>query len=234
MCKAILTIDDAPTKITPSIIDYLGSKGITPVINFMGCLVEENFSEAVYAAKSGIVIGNHSFSHPSFEELTLDECREEIRRAEAEIDRVYSAAGMKREYRVFRFPYGNKGGKNEAAIQKILHDEFCFDRLDSSAVTFPIWKKYHLDTDTSMHWSFDFLEYQLSWNNGFTWESVLERIHDKSPKEGAALLGKGAVNVVLMHDMESTENFMPRYYEKLIDYVLSCGVEFIKPTFIRA
>jgi hypothetical protein len=58
MSRAILTIDDSPTKITPRIIDYLRSKDIIPVINFIGASVDEHFDEAVYAVKSGAVIGN--------------------------------------------------------------------------------------------------------------------------------------------------------------------------------
>lgn len=232
MSKAVLTIDDAPSKITPKIIDYLKSKNITPIINFMGIKVNEYFEEAVYAVKSGFVIGNHSFGHPHFSEISLNEAREDIRKAENEIDRVYKTAGMKREYRVFRFPYGDKGGENEEELQKILHDEFHFDKLDSTAVNFPFWKKYHVAEDMDMMWSFDFVEYELSWNNGFTWDTIVKHIHDENPKQGGRLLGDDVFNVILMHDMEETDAFMENYYEKLIDYILSLGVEFVKPQFV--
>lgn len=232
MSKAVLTIDDAPTKITPKMIDYLQSKNITPVINFMGVNVELHFEEAVYAAKSGIVIGNHSYIHEHFSSMILEECRADIQKAEDLINEVYKAAGMERKYRVFRFPFGDKGGENEKALQKMLKDEFHFDSLDSSEVTFHFWKEEHLDKDISMHWSFDFLEYELSWNNGFTWDSILQRIHDKNPVQGSPLLGDDVFNVVLMHDMESTNDFMDEYYVKIIEYVLSIGVEFVEPKFV--
>ena len=232
MSRAILTIDDAPSAITPRILDYLHGKGITPVVNFIGAKVDEYFSEAVYVAKKGIVIGNHSFSHPEFSSITLSECRDEIIKTEHEINRVYDAAGVKREHRVFRFPYGDKGGAQAAELQKMLRDEFAFDRLDDTEITFPIWKKYHLDTDTDMMWTFDFVEYQLAWNNGFTWDSIVNHIHDEKPVQGDRLLGEGITNIILMHDMEETNAFMDRYYEKLIDYVMSLNVEFIEPKFI--
>lgn len=233
MIRAILTIDDVPTRITPQLVDYLLGKGITPVINFIGAAVPDHFEEAVYAVKKGIVIGNHSYMHDHFSEQTLEVSREEIQRTEQEINKVYEAAGVKREYRIFRFPYGDNGGEHEAALQKMLKEEFHFDRLDDSAVTFPLWKENYLDQLVNMHWSFDFLEYELAWNNGFTFDSILKRIHDLHPVQGCPLLTEEGTNIVLMHDSEATEKALPKYYEKIIDYVLSLGVEFLKPSFVH-
>lgn len=232
MSRAILTIDDAPSKITPKIIDYLQSKGIVPVINFIGTKIDEYFDEAVYAAKSGAIIGNHSFSHPNFSSLTLQECRNEITKTEKEIDRVYEAIGMKREHRVFRFPYGDKGGTQSKALQKMLLDEFQFERLDDTNIDFPWWKENHLDTDIDMLWTFDFIEYQLAWNNGFTWDDIIKRIHNETPELGGYLLEENSNHIILLHDMEETDDFLEKYYEKIIDYITSCGVEFVKPQFI--
>lgn len=73
----------------------------------------------------------------------------------------------------------------------------------------------------------------MAWENDFTWDTIINHIHDKNPEMGGCLLGdKNTMNIILMHDMEETEAFMEKYYEKLIDYVLSCGVEFVKPKFI--
>lgn len=227
MSRAILTIDDAPTKLTPRIIDYLRSKNITPVINFIGESVEGCFNEAVYTVKSGVTIGNHSFSHPHFSELSLQECRDEILQTEQEIDRVYKAAGMKRVHRVFRFPYGDKGGSQSDLIQKMLREEFQFEKLDDSEIKFPYWNH----TDINMSWTFDFVEYQLAWNNGFTWDSIVKHIHEEHPEMGDSLLGKEKTNILLMHDHEETNQCLEKYYEKIIDYVLSRDVEFVEPQF---
>jgi len=231
MSKAILTIDDAPSKITPQLVDYLQSKGIVPIINFIGSNIEENFEEAVYVAKKDIVIGNHSFSHPHFSKLTLDECRNEIKKTEKEIDRVYQAADKERKNRVFRFPYGDKGGKHSELLQKMLCEEFRFERLDDTEITFPFWKECHLDKDIDMLWTFNFREYELTWDNGFTWDKIVSHIHNKQLEEGASLLDENSVNIVLFHDLLDVNNIMDRYYEKIIDYALSLGVEFVAPKF---
>lgn len=78
MSKAYLTIDDSPTKITPDIVNYLIGKGITPILNFIGQKVDTYFDEAVYAVKRGAIIGNHSYSHEHFSELSLNDCLSEI------------------------------------------------------------------------------------------------------------------------------------------------------------
>lgn len=70
MSKAYLTIDDVTTENTPNIIDYLSDKGITPILFSVGQLIERHWNEAIYALKKGAIIGNHSYSHPHFSELT--------------------------------------------------------------------------------------------------------------------------------------------------------------------
>lgn len=231
MARAYLTIDDGPSRITPKFMDYLCSRGIVPVMNFIGEAIPQNTNEALYAIRKGAIIGNHGYSHEHFSEMTLDECRSDIRKTEELIDEIYERANVKRAHRVFRFPYGDKGGENAAEIQNMLRYEFGFERLDSAGVTYPWWKANRLDTDIDMHWSFDFVEYQLSWNNGYTWDSIVKRILDKEPKQGGVLLCEDTLNIVLIHDTEATDEVLPDYYAKILDYVIKLGVEFIAPKF---
>jgi Predicted xylanase/chitin deacetylase len=231
MSKAYLTIDDSPTKITPDIVNYLIEKGITPILNFIGQKVSTYFDESVYAVKKGAIIGNHSYSHTPFSELSLDECKSEIQKTEYEIDRVYKAAGIERKYHFFRFPYGNKGGENQNELQDMFRNEFYFDRLDDTNINFHWWKENHLNRDIDLFWTFDFEEYRLPWKNGYTWNSILEKIYDKNPVTGGVLLENNATHIILMHDTEETNDYMYEYYRKIIDYAIAVGVEFIQPKF---
>lgn len=88
------------------------------------------------------------------------------------------------------------------------------------------------NTDIDLLWTFDFAEYQLPWRNGYTWDSILERIYDKNPVMGGVLLQNSATHIILMHDTEETNDYMHEYYRKIIDYVISLGVQFIQPKFI--
>ena len=231
MSKAYLRIDDSPSKITPDFVDYLSEKGIKPVVFAIGEKIEKYFDQAVYAVQKGAVLGNHSFSHKSFSKISFDECKKEIEKCEIMLDKLYSMAKVERKYKIFAFPYGDKGGENKTLLQSYFKSNgFC--RLNDEAIGFDWYKQYDLHKDADAFWTFDFAEYLLPRENGYTYESILERIHDKSPKTGGALLEDGSNHIVMIHDHEQTDSFMPEYYKTILDYVIDCGVEFIEPKFV--
>ena len=68
-------------------------------------------------------IGNHSFSHPYFSELSFEECTEQILRTEDILNRIYApiaSEGIERPHKLFRFPYGDKGGEHKDRLQEFL------------------------------------------------------------------------------------------------------------------
>ena len=123
MIEAVLTIDDIASRNTPAIVDYLNEKGIQAVMFAWGEKVEEFFENAVYALQHGMIDGNHSYSHPCFSELSLEDGIAEIAKCETVLERLYSKAGVERKYRPFRFPYGDKGGANADALQMYRAEE---------------------------------------------------------------------------------------------------------------
>jgi peptidoglycan/xylan/chitin deacetylase (PgdA/CDA1 family) len=215
MSKAYLTIDDVTTENTPNIIDYLSDKGITPILFSVGQHIETHWNEAIYALKMGAIIGNHSYSHPHFSELTLSECFNEIEKQEDVLNELYQEAGVERNYKLIRFPYGDKGGNNKEDLQNYLKkNHFC--RIDDSNINFDWYKKCALDTDIDVFWTFDFREYMLEYNNGYTYESILHRIHDNNPPTGGVLLEKSSHHIILIHDHIETEKVMPNYLKHLL------------------
>lgn len=228
MSKAILTIDDGPTTLTPSMIDYLKSKNIMPILFFYGHQLESHFEEGLYALQQGAIIGNHSYSHPNFNDLSYEECISEIEKQEALLDRLFQTAGIERTYKLFRFPYGAKGGKNKALIQQYLH-EHGYNRVDDSQIDVKWYIDNEFNTDIDSLWTFDFMEYQLNNSTDFTFDSILHRIHDPNPETGAPLLERETNHIVLIHDHENTNKILPNYFEILIDYVIEEGVEFVPP-----
>ena len=123
MIKALLTIDDVSSKNTPAIVDYLSEKNIPVIMFCVGQWAENHPDELIYALKHGIIVGNHSYTHPQFSSITIDECKKEIEKNEEVLDRFYEQAGVERKYRPFRFPYGDKGGANKDAIQQYLSEK---------------------------------------------------------------------------------------------------------------
>ena len=231
MIKALLTIDDIASKNTPQIVDYLVSKGITALMFAWGENVEKNPDEAEYALKNGMVIGNHSYSHPFFSELSFDECVAEIEKCEEVLNKLYSNAQVERKFRPFRFPYGDKGGANKDALQKYF-SENGFDKVDDTKITFESWKANGFDKDIDTVWTFDFAEYNIREGSGFTEADVMDRIHYVDPESGEGLLVDGTNHILLTHAHDETEEMVPEYYKHFIDCLLENGVEFIKPEFI--
>ena len=231
MIKALLTIDDVSSKNTPAIVDYLSEKNIPVIMFCVGQWAENHPDELIYALKHGIIVGNHSYTHPQFSSITIDECKKEIEKNEEVLDRFYEQAGVERKYRPFRFPYGDKGGANKDAIQQYLSEKG-FDKVKDTELDYPWWKEKGLDKDIDTLWTFDFMEYCIRPDSGFTKDNVMARIHDADPKEGAALLKDGNNHILLIHAHDETEEMEPGYFMTFIDELINNGVEFVKPEFI--
>ncbi len=118
---AYLTIDDAPSSDLQAKTDFLTMAGIPAVFFCIGSQVTPDREESVREAiRRGFLIGNHSWSHPSFETLAIEEATDEITRTEQIIERLYHEASVPRPIRLFRFPYLNKGGRHREALQELL------------------------------------------------------------------------------------------------------------------
>ncbi len=232
MLKAILTIDDIASKNTPAIVDYLNSKGIRPVMFAVGENVERYYDEALYALKNGMTVGNHSFSHPHFSKISFEEGVEDILKCDRILDKLYADAGVARSFRPFRFPYGDKGGEHKDEYQKFFKTNG-FDKLSDRAVTYKWWPESGLDKDIDTYWTFDFAEYNIRKGSDFTVENVWDRINDKDPKNGGSVFDENSLNILLLHAHDETEELVPKYYARFLDYLLENGVKFENPEFFK-
>lgn len=229
--KALLTIDDVPSRNTPAIVDYLNGKGIRVIMFVTGQNTERFWDEAVYALQHGMILGNHSYTHPHFSEITLEEAVAEIERCEDVLDRLYAAAGVERKWRPFRFPFGDKGGANRAALQQYFRAHG-FHKVDDTHFTYPWWRESDLATDIDTFWTYDFEEYRLQWDPAFTPEHIWAKMANPAPEYGAALFGDGNEHLFLLHAHDETDAILPGYYKQFIDHVLENGMEFVEPRFL--
>ena len=231
MNTAILTIDDFSSKNTPAIVDYLKEKGIKIIFFAEGRKVEWYYEEAKYALKNGMLVGNHTYSHPAFSSLTLEEAIAEIEKCEEVLNKLYADCGVERVWHPFRFPFGDKGGANKEALQKYLMEKG-FHKVDDTKLDYSWWKDFGLDKDIDTFWSFDFGEYMIRPGSGFTKESVWERMHDKNQKSGAVLFAEDNHHIILLHAHDETEELVPEYYKQFIDHLLENGMVFEEPKFL--
>ena len=223
--KAYLTIDDIASQNTKAIINYLCEKGITAVLFAWGERVEKYYEDALYALKKGMIIGNHSYSHPNFSSISVEEGIAEIEKCEAVIEKLYRDASVERKYKLFRFPYGDKGGTNKKAYQEYLQkDGFC--KLDDRNNTMDYWSEYGLDKDLDTYWTFDFEEYKIRPGSDFTQEDVMKNIDEYFGKIENGTIDKKSQQLFLIHAHDETEELVPEYYKLFIEEVINRGVCF--------
>lgn len=231
MNSGILTIDDFSSANAPAMVDYLKEKKIKAIFFATGTDVERFYEEAIYALKNGMIVGIHSYSHPGFSSLTYEECIDEIEKCEQVLEKLYKDSGVERIYKPFRFPYGDKGGNNKNALQAYLRDKG-FHKVDDTRITYDWWKENNLDTDIDTFWTFDFEEYLIRPDSGYTKDFVWQKMHDENPKSGAVLFAENNKHIILLHAHDETEQMLPRYYQLFIDHLLENGLVFDTPRFL--
>lgn len=232
MNSAILTIDDIASKNTPEIVDYLKKKGITAIMFAEGARVERFYEEALYALQNGMIVGNHSYSHPAFSSISMEQCVEEIEKCEQVLNKLYADAGVERKFRPFRFPYGDKGGDNKDALQKYFVEKG-FHKVDDTQIPYPWWKELGMNQDVDTFWTFDFEEYRLQYDAEFTKQSIWDKIFNTNSQKGTVLFAEGNKHILLLHAHDETEEIYRQYYKEFIDCCLERGLKFEEPRFLK-
>ncbi len=110
-----LTIDDGPSEYTNEIISLLKSHDIPAVFFFRGDSLINRIEIGVNAIKNGFLIGNHSYTHTAYSTMPNQDFFDEIIKTESLIDECYLRSHVKREIKVIRLPYGDRGAGNYLA-----------------------------------------------------------------------------------------------------------------------
>lgn len=104
-----LTIDDSPSNMTNAMVDFLVDRQIPALLFIRGALADHNPEPIIRAIQAGFTIGNHSYAHKPFGELSYEEAIADIEHCEAVINDLYEQAKVKRQGKYFRFPYLDRG-----------------------------------------------------------------------------------------------------------------------------
>lgn len=229
---AYVTIDDGPSEDTPANVDFLVENGIPAVMFFSGAAIDRYPAEALRAAKAGIVIGNHSTSHPYFSKLRFDQSVNEIQGQDDRIEALYEKAGIPRPAKIFRFPYGDKGGDDKDAIQDFLRTSG-YQRLKDAKVRRRDFLGKRLGDDYDLTWTYDACDYRfLGPDSGWTRESYVEKLSEMIFKAKAGFGSPSSEEVILMHDIPAINAQMPGYFRFFLGLLKERGVAFRLPTFI--
>ena len=245
-----LTIDDAPTDDFLRKVDFLASKNIPAIFFCRGEYLENKQNDVIYAIKKGFIIGNHSYNHPRFSDISLKDCFQQIRQTDEIIDAIYNEANANRPAKLFRFPYGDKGSGLDAEFgwpedeDKRLFMQGIQNYLKKLGYIQPIFEnisyKWYLDAgllrDIDIYWTYysfdcevaayrkDGTENPYGYRNIY---SLKKRMDEDFPVEGRGLNFRGSNDIILMHDYPGIEDL----FAPLINVLLAKGIYFKRPIF---
>ena len=171
---AYLTIDDAPTEDMKEKIDFLDSKGIKAIWFCVGKNLEKFPEQAIYAIKKGHIIGNHSYSHPRFSNISVEEAKNQIKKTDELIENMYKKAEVSRPVKIFRFPHLDNGIKTEYSkcdwedenvkeIQEFLKD-LGYKQPKFENINYKWFKKAGFDKCINVDCSYDTFDWCLKEN----------------------------------------------------------------------
>lgn len=238
MRTGYLTIDDGPSPGMRSKVDFLVSREIPAIFFCRGDFLEQRPEAAVHAIRNGFIIGNHAYDHPHFSELDLEDAFQQIRQTDWVIDRVYEKSGVSRRAKVFRFPYGDKGGGKDVengwpedhrefieAVQRFLV------RLGYRQPAFKgIRHRRFLDAgllrDADVHWTFTTLEWGIYKDQN---ECGVKTLHDVTRRINVELDEGSSSEIFLVHDHPHPQN--AEVFAPIVEALLAKGFRFELPEF---
>lgn len=239
MKQAYLTIDDGPSVDRKAKVDVLNRHQIQAVWFCMGVDMEARPEDALYTIEAGHIVGNHSFSHPDFSVISLEQARDEIISTDQMIEDLYQKAGVPRPVKLFRFPYGKEGAakpffnfdytpeefERVTEIQKVLKD--------LGYVTFPfeeIRYRYFQGLRDSGRvdwlWTYDAMEWCVFQEKPpfgvKCLDDVLEMMDLDLPERFMGLNYPDSEEIVVIHDHPQTSAL----FEPVVRGLLDKGVRF--------
>jgi len=217
MAVAFLTVDDVPSPLFEEKLAFLREASVPAVFFCIGRNVAGNEDALVRALDLGFELGNHSWTHPKFSELGIEECEREIERADEAIGAIYRLAGRHWPRKLFRFPYFDYGRPElREAIQERLralgYEAPAAQREDASLAGGSSPRSGRADTGCG----FDQKEYWLGKPDAPEGldraEVILARISDERPRDG---------DIILIHD----HDFSHGLFFECVESYLSHGIE---------
>jgi peptidoglycan/xylan/chitin deacetylase (PgdA/CDA1 family) len=230
---ACLTIDDSPSSVMTEKIDYLAARGIPAVWFCRGDLLTQRADAALCAIGKGFIIGNHSWDHPYFSDLTLEQGFSQIKRTDALIEELYERAGAARPAKFFRFPYGDKGGLTHADVRGAYSEaglarkrafQDClralgYRRPDFAPITHRYYRAAGLADDLDWYWTYDVMQWSIFQPDPMSGvdsiEKVFSRMEEDEPEGGRGLNNGDSAEIVLVHDHPETHRWFTAIMERL-------------------
>jgi len=239
---AYLTIDDGPTVDFEQKLAILDQRNIPAIWFCRGDYLDARPQMAQEAIARGVILANHSYNHPHFSQISLEQAYDEIRRTDAVLADLYHSAGVEWQHKFFRFPYGDKGALNQNpftgfsgeglmrkdSIQTCLRD-LGYVQLPFADVTYPAYRQFGLLDDVDWYWTYDCREWEV-WHEDRSegidsLGKVNARMDIDSPDTWHGLNRPGSAEIILTHDHTQTTPL----FEAMIDHLLTKDLDFKLP-----
>ncbi len=217
LSKIYLTIDDSPSVHMDKKIDFLVSKNIPAVFYARGEYVSKHPDQIINAIDNGFLIGNHSYTHPYFSEISLEECIEEIARTEKLIDECYEAAGKLRPCKIVRFPFADRGAGPRAKEATSVIERHKVSKLQSFLLEnhFQPLNFQSRDAYVDSYWDWDTEDYKTKYiQDPNLYTKQLEEFFKAYQKDTA---------VILLHDFDRNHDL----FEASMAFLLERRVQFL-------
>lgn len=210
-----LTIDDAPSKYMEKKVELLLKHHIPALFFCRGECIALHKEYVVEAIQKGFLIGNHSYTHPYFSQIPLEQCFEEILKTEALIDNCYHQANIERPCKVIRLPFGDRGaGKHarEAVLDEEKEKVFQIQSFMKEVGFVPLDKNHkHIDA----YWDWDAQDYKSKWiQHPDEYVQQLESFWQNSKQE---------THTLLVHDFDHTHHL----FERTLQFLMSKNCQFL-------
>jgi peptidoglycan/xylan/chitin deacetylase (PgdA/CDA1 family) len=223
---AYLTIDDAPSSHMVEKVNTLDDLDIQATFFCEGAKIYERRDQVINAIESGHIIGNHSWNHIRFSDLSLSECQSEIKKTDEIIDSVYEESTQERIYTWFRFPFGDRGNtKEKGSEDKKQNIQSILKEYNYNSPTFNSFKDQKFEPFLNYrdwYWTTNIQEYKC---NSFS--EFKQKMQDSD--EIKDLIKSNNPEIVLFHDHENTHE----WFEYFIKNLRKNGISFLDFNFNR-
>lgn len=217
--KAYLTIDDSPSIHMDKKVAFLKKQKIPAIFYARGEFIEKHPKQVINAIDNDFLIGNHSYTHPYFSKIAIEQCFEEILVTEKLINECYTLAKKERPCKIIRLPFGDRGAgaktklaqnKNEKdKVQKIQYflAENHFIALNIHAFA---------DDFIDSYWDWDTEDYKTKHiSKQKLYLENIRNFFDKYKKDTA---------VILLHDFDTNHHL----FELSMKFLIEKNIKFLK------
>ena len=213
--KEVLSVDISVQDLTG--FWYKINKNIPAIFYARGEHIFRHPNQIINAIKNGFLIGNNSYSHPYFSEITFSESIDEIARTEYLIEKCYQSAGKLRPHKIIRLPFADRGAgaKAKEPESEIERNKVRDIQVFLKKNKFKVLNFQSADSYIDSYWDWDTEDYKTKHINDLdAYIKNMNKFFDGYKSDTA---------VILLHDFDNNHHL----FEAFMEFLLNRKIEFL-------